>query len=153
MTTSKNLRSLYDVSGGLNISSSGNFRQRIFFQPLKTLAKQRPIPNIFNAYTLLTVSLQFVVHFGCLLYVVQEAHRAEPRFVYRCIRLLLSGNSLKGITVLFVTFTIISWFYFTSCGGGKRCFWSWKITSRCWGVQNPGGGVGGEGRRRRRFHL
>uniref|UniRef100_A0A7E4UZ81 Cation-transporting ATPase n=1 Tax=Panagrellus redivivus TaxID=6233 RepID=A0A7E4UZ81_PANRE len=48
-------------------------------RPLKTLSKQRPTPNIFNAYTLLTVTSQFAIHFLCLIYVVQESHRIEPR--------------------------------------------------------------------------
>ncbi|VDO18536.1 unnamed protein product [Heligmosomoides polygyrus] len=47
-------------------------------KPLKTLSRQRPMTNIFNAYTLLTVTGQFVIHFGCLLYVVNCAHAATP---------------------------------------------------------------------------
>uniref|UniRef100_A0A1I7WN13 Uncharacterized protein n=1 Tax=Heterorhabditis bacteriophora TaxID=37862 RepID=A0A1I7WN13_HETBA len=48
-------------------------------QPLKTLSKQRPLANIFNTYTLLTVTGQFLVHFLCLLYVVKQSHLFEPR--------------------------------------------------------------------------
>uniref|UniRef100_A0A915JAJ1 Uncharacterized protein n=1 Tax=Romanomermis culicivorax TaxID=13658 RepID=A0A915JAJ1_ROMCU len=41
-------------------------------KPLKTLAKQKPLANIFNIYTLSTVTLQFAVHLSCLLFLVQE---------------------------------------------------------------------------------
>ncbi len=45
---------------------------------MKTLARERPLPNIFNLYTLISVLGQFAVHLTALIFVVNEAHKRIP---------------------------------------------------------------------------
>jgi cation-transporting ATPase 13A1 len=47
-------------------------------KPLKTLSKSRPLPDIFNLYTVITVLSQFAIHLASIIYLVNEARSRSP---------------------------------------------------------------------------
>ncbi|XP_029648967.1 manganese-transporting ATPase 13A1 [Octopus sinensis] len=87
-------------------------------KPLRTLSKERPLPNIFNIYTILTVLGQFVVHFTSLVYLVRDARVRSGYDEYRKVDLEAKFEpNLLNTTVYIISVTLqVSTFFVNYTG-------------------------------------
>jgi len=80
-------------------------------KPVEVLSKHRPLPNIFNLYTVLTVTFQFAVHFASLFYLVTQAKLSDPDRVvdYEAefeANLLNSTVYILSLAIQIITFAV-----------------------------------------------
>ncbi|GAB1606814.1 manganese-transporting ATPase 13A1 [Argonauta hians] len=87
-------------------------------KPLRTLSKERPLPNIFNVYTILTVIGQFLVHFSSLVYLVRDARHRLGYDEFRKVDLEAKFEpNLLNTTVYIISVTLqVSTFFVNYTG-------------------------------------
>lgn len=79
-------------------------------KPLTTLSKQRPLPNIFNLYTIATVLAQFGVHLSCLIFLTNEAYKREPRDEFPDLEKEFAPSLLNSTVYIISMFLQVSTF-------------------------------------------
>uniref|UniRef100_A0A0K0E9Q6 Cation-transporting ATPase n=1 Tax=Strongyloides stercoralis TaxID=6248 RepID=A0A0K0E9Q6_STRER len=81
-------------------------------KPSNKLSKKKPISNIFNIYTILTIFFQFCIHFASILYIVNLSRIYEPQVENTTLEtkftpsLLNSSIYLLGMTLQISNFIV-----------------------------------------------